>query len=431
MTCPASVTYDGSAQEPCTATVVGAGGLSQSLTVSYANNTNVGTATASASYAGDANHAGSSGSGSFEIGKAASMTVVTVAGGASFTYDGNAHPATVLVTGAGGLNLTPDPEYSCGHAPKDVADSGCTASFTYLGDANHYGSTDSKTYTITQATPTVNVVGGTFTYDGNPHPATATATGVGGAVVSGSFTFTYTPGESSAPVNAAATAYSVSASFTSTDPNYTNATSSGSITINKKPITVTADAKSKIFGKPDPALTYTFAPALLNGDSFSGVLSRVSGENVGQYDILLGSLTAGSNYNLIYVGAKLTINPWYITGFYQPVAMTTGAATVYNTIKGGSTVPLKFNVYEAQGGTERTSTADINGFTVNPASCTSDAVEDPVDFTTTGGTSLRYDADGKQFIQNWQTPKGAGKCYRVTMTTSDGTSKIQAYFKTK
>src|SRR5206468_5264130 len=43
VSCPASVTYNGSAQTPCTATVTGSGGLSQTLTVSYTNNINVGT----------------------------------------------------------------------------------------------------------------------------------------------------------------------------------------------------------------------------------------------------------------------------------------------------------------------------------------------------------------------------------------------------
>src|SRR5204863_7040476 len=57
VTCPTtSLTYTGSALTPCTALVTGAGGLSQSLSVSYSNNTNAGTAAASASFAGDANH---------------------------------------------------------------------------------------------------------------------------------------------------------------------------------------------------------------------------------------------------------------------------------------------------------------------------------------------------------------------------------------
>ena len=77
----------------------------------------------------------------------------------------------------------------------------------------------------------VNVTGGTFTYDGNPHPATAVATGTGGGAVSGSFTFTYTPGGLAAPVNAGT--YSVLAAFVSADPGYTNATGTATITIDK------------------------------------------------------------------------------------------------------------------------------------------------------------------------------------------------------
>src|SRR5439155_958991 len=69
VSCPASVTYNGSAQTPCTATVTGTGGLNQTLTVSYTNNINVGTATASASFAGDANYNASSDSKTFQISK--------------------------------------------------------------------------------------------------------------------------------------------------------------------------------------------------------------------------------------------------------------------------------------------------------------------------------------------------------------------------
>ena len=66
LSCPFSVVYTGSPQTPCTATVTGSGGLSQSLTVSYSNNI-VGTATATASYPGDANHAGRNASKTFSI----------------------------------------------------------------------------------------------------------------------------------------------------------------------------------------------------------------------------------------------------------------------------------------------------------------------------------------------------------------------------
>ena len=66
ISCPPSVLFTGSAQTPCTASVSGAGGLDESLDVTYADNV-VGTATASAAYGGDANHEGSSASTTFVI----------------------------------------------------------------------------------------------------------------------------------------------------------------------------------------------------------------------------------------------------------------------------------------------------------------------------------------------------------------------------
>jgi hypothetical protein len=51
------------------------------------------------------------------------------------------------------------------------------------------------------------------------------------------------------------------------------------------------------------------------------------------------------------------------------------------------------------------------------------------DLLTTGGTTLRYDVTGAQFIQNWATPKVSSEtCYRATVKTQDGTT-ITAFFK--
>ena len=90
---------------------------------------------------------------------------------------------------------------------------------------------NASAFTITKATPTVTVTGGTFAYDGNSHAATATAVGFDGTTpVSGVFTFTYTPaGNSIAPTNPGT--YSVSVSFTSSNSNYNNTTGSAFITI--------------------------------------------------------------------------------------------------------------------------------------------------------------------------------------------------------
>jgi N-acetylneuraminic acid mutarotase len=75
--------------------------------------------------------------------------------------------------------------------------------------------------TVNPTRPFINVFGGTFAADGNPHPATATATDSGGNPVAGSFSFLYTPGGASAPV--AAGHYSAAATFTSSAPAFTSA----------------------------------------------------------------------------------------------------------------------------------------------------------------------------------------------------------------
>ena len=109
ITCPASVSYNGAAQTPCTATVTGAGGLSQTLTPTYTNNTNAGTATASASFAGDANHAAGSNTASFTIN---AVAVTATAGSYSGVYDALSHaPSACAVTGTftGGLTCTNTP----------------------------------------------------------------------------------------------------------------------------------------------------------------------------------------------------------------------------------------------------------------------------------------------------------------------------------
>ncbi|WP_167515749.1 MBG domain-containing protein, partial [Pedobacter petrophilus] len=95
--------------------------------------------------------------------------------------------------------------------------------------------------------------------------------------------------------------------------NYTLTYAGADLTIGTKTITVTADAKSKTFGEADPALTYTFTPALQTGDSFTGSLTRQPGENAGTYAINQGTLALNGNYNLTYVGADFTIGAKAIT----------------------------------------------------------------------------------------------------------------------
>ena len=167
------------------------------------------------------------------------------------------------------------------------------------------------------------------------------------------------------------------------------------------------------------------APKCTADDAVSGnVLCTIGG-----YDPAVGphTLTATATDNAGNSATETrsyTVLAWTLQGFYQPVDMN----GVVNVVKGGSTVPLKFEAFA--GPTELTSTSTVKSFVQTKVACDSAAVLDEVEVTTTGGTALRYDSVAGQFVQNWQTPKTAGVCYKVTMTTSDG-STLSANFKLK
>ena len=85
--------------------------------------------------------------------------------------------------------------------------------------------------------------------------------------------------------------------------------SSGLFTVNPALLEVTANPQSKVYGTADPTLTYTFS-GLVNDDTsavFSGALGRAAGENVGNYAINQGTLSAGANYTIDFTGANFAI----------------------------------------------------------------------------------------------------------------------------
>jgi hypothetical protein len=116
-----------------------------------------------------------------------------------------------------------------------------------------------------------------------------------------------------------------------------------------------------------------------------------------------------------------TVAPWRTSGFSQPVDM----GGVLNTVKNGSTVPVKFKVYA--GDTQVTDTSKV-AFSASRLSCAGGADEDTVEVAATGATALRYDDTADQFVYNWATPRTAGVCYALTMTSADGTA-TKALFK--
>lgn len=89
--------------------------------------------------------------------------------------------------------------------------------------------------------------------------------------------------------------------------NYTVTYIGANLTISATTITVTAASKTKQYGATDPLLTYSHTPSLNPGDTFTGTLSRNSGENVGSYSITQGNLGLPAGYSLVFIGETLTI----------------------------------------------------------------------------------------------------------------------------
>jgi hypothetical protein len=342
-------TYTGAAQTPATVSVTGAGGLNLTPTATYANNIDAGTATASYTYAETANYLSSSDSKTFEIGKAATTTVVTIVGG-PFTYTGAAQtPATVSVTGAGGLNLTPTATYA-----NNIDAGTATASYTYAETANYLSSSDSKTFEIGKAATTtvVTIVGGPFTYTGAAQtPATVSVTGAGGLNLTPTATYA---NNIDAGIATASYTYAESA-------NYLGSSDSKNFTIGKATATVSVNAYSVTYdGQPH---TSTYSITGVNGESGATVgtinVTATTHTNAGTYPTDAWSFTGGANYNDANgtvsntIGkADATVNVTGYTGTYDALPHgATGTATGVGGVNLAAGLTLGATFTNVPGGT--------------------------------------------------------------------------------
>jgi sugar lactone lactonase YvrE len=195
-------------------------------------------------------------------------------------------------------------------------------SLTLQGIGNH------ATLTITASSPSM-------TYGGAVPAITPNYSGlVNGdsiSVVTG--TVCTTAATSTSP---AGSAPSTSCSGARAPSYYTINYVSGTVTVNPLAVTVTpTSGQSKIYGTTDPTLTYSLSTSLVNGDSFTGALTRAPGQTVGNYAITQGTLALSTNYTLTFTtGVSFAINP-------APLTITASSATMTQ----GGTVPTITPLY--------------------------------------------------------------------------------------
>jgi|GEM_PF-349683 len=123
--------------------------------------------------------------------------------------------------------------------------------------------------------------------------------------------------------------------------NYTITYVSADLIILPRPLTITADAKTKTYGDSDPVFTY-HVNGLLATDQLTGLLNRTAGENAGSYVITQGTLSAGLNYVIHFAGAGFSIEKAPLTVAALSVRLCVGSTfpvfTVsYSGFKNGET----------------------------------------------------------------------------------------------
>ena len=283
-------TYNGSA-EAATATTTPSG-----LTVNFTYNGSATIPTAAGSYTvigtiNDANYQGSA-TGTLVISKASGSVSL---GSLNQTYNGSAEAATATTTPSG---LAVTFTYN-GSATVPTA----AGSYTVVGtinDANYQGSA-TGTLVIAQASGSVSLGSLNQTYNGSAEAATATTTPNGLAV-----TFTY---NGSATVPTAAGSYTVVGTIN--DANY-QGSATNTLVIGKVILTVTADAKTKIYGLPNPPLTASYS-GFVGGDDTGALSSPVvlnttatTTCGVGNYPITASGAVA-ANYTIQYVNGMLNV----------------------------------------------------------------------------------------------------------------------------
>ena len=236
--------------------------------------------------------------------------------GYSGTYDGNAHGAGGTVTGVKGESLS---GLNLGSSFTNVP--GGTAHWTFTGGANYQDESSDVAITISKATASVTPDSKSKTYGADDPELTGTLTGfLAGDGVTAIYSRTSGETVDSSP-------YTITATLTPDGVlgNYAISYTTAKFGITPRPITVAADHQVKFQGDDDPALTYTITEgSLVNGDNFSGALSRDPGEEIGIYSIHQGDLSLSNDYTLTYVGADLTIEDPLAANF-EAVTPTTGS----------------------------------------------------------------------------------------------------------
>lgn len=338
----AAQTYTGSALAPTITVKNGSTTLKKDTdyTVSYSNNTNAGTATATIT--GKGNYTGTK-SAEFTINKA-DISSASIASIAAQTYTGSAIKPAVTVT-LNGKTLASSTDYTVAYSNNTNAG---TATVSVTGTGNYAGTTTAK-FTINKAASSISLADQTLTYNGSAQAYSGKVTKSGS---SGAVTYKYYS-DSACKTSVAASnvknvgTYYVKATVAA-DSNYSEATSAAAqLTINKMSISsggIASIADQTYTGSAiEPAVT-----VILNGktlaDGADYEVSYGSNTNAGTATV---TVTGNGNYSgTLNSTFKINKATPSVTAAAQTLAYN-GSAQTYsgNVDKGGSTGEVTYAYY--------------------------------------------------------------------------------------
>ena len=179
-------------------------------------------------------------------------------------------------------------------------------------DANYKVTFANGTLTVSKATLTISADSKSKVY-GAPLPAlTYTITGFVLGEAEANLATPVAPSTTGTASSSAGT-YPITVSG-ATSANYTITFKSGTLTVSKAPLTITADNKTRKQGTANPSFTATYS-GFVNGDTAASLTTPVSlsttattSSKVGTYPIT-PKAAAGANYTITFVSGTITITP--------------------------------------------------------------------------------------------------------------------------
>jgi uncharacterized repeat protein (TIGR01451 family) len=400
-----------------TASVTGAGGLNQSLTVTYTGRngttygpsttapTNVGDYTASASYDESSNHLGSSNSKDYSITKA--NQTITFATLSNKTY-GDAD-FTVSATASSGLAVSFSASGNCTVTDNTVSITGagsCTITASQGGDSNYNAASNvERTFSIAKAAATVTLSNLSYTYDGTAKSATA-STNPGGLNVN--ITYNVASAVSSNPTDAGS--YTVTATID--DPNYAG-TASGTLVIAKASATVNVTGYTGTYdGNAHGA---TGSASGVQSEDLSGLLDLGASYTNAPGGTANWTFAGNNNYNSANGSVQIAIaKAASVITWSNPADIDQGTALSSTQLNASANTPGSFSYNPASGTVLPAGTHTLN-----------------VDFTPTDATNFNGSSASVSINVNavaaalsiTNVPEGTtfdlGKIYSYTVSVSN------------